>query len=63
MGADGAAAMRNMKECGSHNLVQDEASCVVFGMHREAINAGAASEVLPLGQMAHRLVERVAAGR
>ncbi len=61
MGADGAAAMRHMKDCGSWNLVQDEASCVVFGMPREAINAGAASEVLPLGQMAQRLVERVGA--
>ncbi len=60
MGADGAAAMRHMKDCGSYNLVQDEASCVVFGMPREAINAGAASEVLPLGQMASRLMERVA---
>jgi two-component system chemotaxis response regulator CheB len=60
MGGDGATAMRVMKDSGCYNLVQDEASCVVFGMPREAIKAGAASEVLPLGQMASRLMERVA---
>lgn len=59
MGADGAKAMKEMREAGSYNLVQDEASCVVFGMPREAINAGAAHEVLPLGQIATKLVERL----
>jgi two-component system chemotaxis response regulator CheB len=58
MGADGATAMRVMKDCGSFNLVQDEASCVVFGMPREAIKAGAATEVLPLGQVAARLIDK-----
>ncbi len=48
MGNDGAAAMREMKDAGSYNYVQDEASCVVFGMPREAILRGAADEVLPL---------------
>jgi len=57
MGADGARAMKTMRDAGSHNLVQDEASCVVFGMPREAIAHGAAHEVLPLSQMAPRLVE------
>ena len=56
MGADGAKAMRAMRDAGSWNLVQDEASCVVFGMPREAINHGAANEVLPLGQIAPRLI-------
>jgi two-component system, chemotaxis family, protein-glutamate methylesterase/glutaminase len=56
MGADGATAMREMRARGAHNLVQDEASCVVFGMPREAIAVGAASEVLPLGSIAQRLV-------
>jgi two-component system chemotaxis response regulator CheB len=62
MGADGAAAMREMREAGSFNIVQDEASCVVFGMPREAIAAGAAHEVLPLAQIAQRLMERLRAG-
>ena len=61
MGADGATAMRVMRDSGCHNLVQDEASCVVFGMPREAIAAGAAHEVLPLAAMARRLIERARA--
>ena len=59
MGADGASAMKEMRDAGGYNLVQDEASCVVFGMPREAITAGAAHEVLPLSQIAPRLVERL----
>jgi len=59
MGADGASAMKEMRDAGSHNLVQDEASCVVFGMPKEAIAAGAANEVLPLTQIAPRLIERL----
>ena len=52
MGADGAKAMREMRDAGSYNLVQDEASCVVFGMPMEAIKLGAVDEVLPLEAMA-----------
>jgi two-component system chemotaxis response regulator CheB len=59
MGADGASAMKEMRDAGSYNLVQDEASCVVFGMPREAIAAGAANEVLALTQIAPRLIERL----
>jgi two-component system chemotaxis response regulator CheB len=59
MGADGAKAMKAMRDAGSYNWVQDEASCVVFGMPREAIAAGAANEVLPLNQIAPKLIERL----
>ncbi|WP_280151274.1 chemotaxis response regulator protein-glutamate methylesterase [Piscinibacter sp. XHJ-5] len=59
MGADGAKAMKEMRDAGSYNYCQDEASCVVFGMPREAIAAGAAHEVLPLSQMAPKLIERL----
>ncbi|MCE1249395.1 MAG: chemotaxis response regulator protein-glutamate methylesterase [Comamonadaceae bacterium] len=59
MGADGATAMREMKDAGSYNYVQDEASCIVFGMPREAIAHGAADEVLPLTQIAGALVTRL----
>lgn len=59
MGADGAMAMRAMRDAGAWNVAQDEASCVVFGMPREAIAAGAAHEVLPLAQIAAALVERL----
>ncbi|WP_198971849.1 protein-glutamate methylesterase/protein-glutamine glutaminase [Xylophilus sp. ASV27] len=59
MGADGARAMREMKDAGSYNYVQDEASCIVFGMPREAIAHGAADEVLPLDQIAPALMARL----
>jgi two-component system chemotaxis response regulator CheB len=59
MGADGAKAMRELRDAGSYNLVQDEASCVVFGMPREAIAAGAAHEVLPLTRIAAALLDRL----
>ncbi|HZF81383.1 MAG TPA: chemotaxis response regulator protein-glutamate methylesterase [Rubrivivax sp.] len=57
MGGDGARAMRTMRDAGSWNIAQDEATCVVFGMPREAIAQGAADEVLPLGRIAGRLIE------
>jgi two-component system chemotaxis response regulator CheB len=57
MGNDGAKAMREMRDAGSWNVAQDEATCVVFGMPREAIAHGAANEVLPLGQIAPKLIE------
>ena len=62
MGADGAVAMREMRDAGSYNFVQDEASCVVFGMPREAIAHGAADEVLPLNQIASALLGKLRIG-
>jgi two-component system chemotaxis response regulator CheB len=59
MGADGAHAMRTMRDAGAYNFCQDEASCVVFGMPREAIAQGAANEVLPLARIAPQLLERL----
>jgi two-component system chemotaxis response regulator CheB len=61
MGADGAKAMKLMRDAGSYNYAQDEASCVVFGMPREAIAHGAAQEVLPLQRIAPALIERLRA--
>lgn len=61
MGADGASAMRTLRDAGSFNIAQDEASCVVFGMPREAIAAGAVHEVLPLASIAARLLEHLRA--
>lgn len=61
MGGDGAKAMRAMRDAGAWNICQDEASCVVFGMPREAIAAGAADEVLPLARIGPRLIERLRA--
>ena len=59
MGNDGAKAMREMKDAGSYNYVQDEASCIVFGMPREAILHGAADEVLPLTAIAPALLAKL----
>jgi two-component system chemotaxis response regulator CheB len=51
MGKDGAAGMLEMKQAGAYTVAQDEATCVVFGMPREAIAAGAAHEVAPLKEL------------
>ena len=59
MGNDGAKAMKEMRDAGSYNIVQDEASCVVFGMPREAIAHGAADEVLPLRDIAGALIAKL----
>jgi two-component system chemotaxis response regulator CheB len=59
MGADGAKAMREMRDAGAYNIAQDEASCVVFGMPKEAIAHGATHEVLPVNRIAGKLIERL----
>ena len=56
MGKDGAQGLKAMHEAGAWTVAQDQATCIVFGMPREAIALGAADEVLPLGQIAPRLV-------
>ncbi|ATJ84627.1 chemotaxis response regulator protein-glutamate methylesterase [Halomonas beimenensis] len=61
MGKDGAAGLLKMRQAGSPTLAQDEASCVVFGMPREAIALGAASDVVALDEVAPRLLKLVAA--
>lgn len=59
MGSDGATAMRQMKDAGSYNIAQDQASCVVFGMPREAIAHGATDAVLPLPQIGPAVLARL----
>jgi two-component system chemotaxis response regulator CheB len=59
MGNDGAKAMKEMRDAGSYNYVQDEASCIVFGMPREAILHGAADEVLSLMDIGAALMKRM----
>lgn len=51
MGADGARGMLNMKNEGASTIAQDESSCVVFGMPKEAIKAGGVDKVVPLSQI------------
>ncbi|MCE8040017.1 chemotaxis response regulator protein-glutamate methylesterase [Halomonas sp. MCCC 1A11062] len=61
MGKDGAAGLLEMRQAGSATLAQDEASCVVFGMPREAIALGGAVEVVGLDEIPERLMALVAA--
>lgn len=52
MGDDGAAGMAEMKDAGSINLAQDEATCVVYGMPAEAVKRGGVDKVMPLQSLA-----------
>ena len=56
MGKDGAQGMLEMKQAGAYNFAQDEASCVVFGMPREAILAGGVDKVVPLSEMSSQVM-------
>jgi two-component system, chemotaxis family, protein-glutamate methylesterase/glutaminase len=56
MGDDGARGLLEMRQMGSLTLAQDEATCVVFGMPKEAIQRGAAVRTLPLSKMAGEIV-------
>ena len=59
MGADGARGMREMHDAGAWNLAQDEASCVVYGMPREAVLHGGVDEVVGLDGMPGALLRAV----
>jgi two-component system chemotaxis response regulator CheB len=56
MGADGAAGLLDMKNMGAGTIAQDEKTCVVFGMPKEAIKLGAADKVLPLEKIASEII-------
>jgi two-component system chemotaxis response regulator CheB len=60
MGKDGAAGMLKMKQAGAYNFAQDEATCVVFGMPKEAIAAGGVDDVGPLDELPHRVMDHLA---
>jgi two-component system, chemotaxis family, protein-glutamate methylesterase/glutaminase len=62
MGDDGARAMLQLRQAGARTVAQDEASCVVFGMPKEAIKLGAVEEVLPLDGIAAAVVRFDARG-
>jgi two-component system chemotaxis response regulator CheB len=59
MGGDGAQAMLHMKEAGAFTIAQDEASCVVFGMPKEAIKLGGAAVVEDLTRIPARIMQAV----
>lgn len=60
MGSDGAAGLKEMRDAGADTVAQDEASCVVFGMPKEAINAGGAAHVVSLGSIPAKILELAA---
>jgi len=60
MGDDGASGMLELKEAGAYNIAQDEKSCVVFGMPKEAIKRGGVDSVVSLAQIADKVLEKAA---
>ncbi|MCS7253285.1 MAG: chemotaxis response regulator protein-glutamate methylesterase [Armatimonadota bacterium] len=59
MGKDGATGMRAIKEKGGRCIVQDESSCLIFGMPKAAIELGVVDEIVPIDRMAERLAQLV----
>lgn len=57
MGKDGAQGLLAMRQAGAVTFAQDEASCVVFGMPREALHIGAAQRAVPLAEISERILE------
>jgi len=56
MGDDGARGLREMRDAGAHTCAQDEASCVVYGMPKEAVRLDAAAEIRPLDRIPDLIV-------
>lgn len=56
MGDDGARGMREMHETGAYTIAQDEASCVVYGMPKEAVKLGGVDQVMPLAEIAGEVI-------
>lgn len=60
MGKDGAQGMLEMKQAGAYNIAQDEASCVVYGMPKEAVAAGGVDEIVSLPNISTRILAHLA---
>jgi two-component system chemotaxis response regulator CheB len=61
MGRDGAQGLLALRRAGARTIAQDEATCVVYGMPREAALLGAAEQILPLGEIGRALFPHAAA--
>jgi len=59
MGADGAMGMLNMHEKGAMTIAQDEKSCIVFGMPKVAIEKGGVDHIVPIGNIAQKIIQLV----
>ena len=62
MGADGAKGMLAMKERGARTVAQDEATCVVYGMPKEAVKIGAVDDIVPLSKIPHAIINALEGG-
>jgi two-component system chemotaxis response regulator CheB len=56
MGDDGARGMKEMHDAGARTLAQDEATCVVYGMPKEAVKLGAVDQIIPLTEVAREIL-------
>ena len=59
MGSDGARGLKNMRDAGAPSIAQDEKTCVVYGMPKAAVEAGAAEHVLPLQRITEKIISLV----
>jgi two-component system chemotaxis response regulator CheB len=59
MGADGAEGLKDMKNAGASTIAQDEKTCVVFGMPKEAIKLGGVDKILPLDSIANEIIRMI----
>ncbi|TXT39338.1 MAG: cheB-1 [Comamonadaceae bacterium] len=59
MGDDGAAGLLEMRNAGAHTVAQDEASCVVYGMPKEAVKRGGVEKTVPLGAIGHEIMRQL----
>ena len=57
MGADGAEGMKAMKDAGSRNIAQDEKSCIVYGMPKEAVAHGGVDEIVTLKDIPDKMLK------
>jgi two-component system chemotaxis response regulator CheB len=62
MGDDGARGLKEMREAGARTIAQDEATCVVYGMPKEAVKLDAVDRIMPLGDIPHAILA-VTSGR
>ena len=63
MGDDGAHGLKELHDMGARTLAQDEASCVVYGMPKEAVKLGAVDRILPLGEIHQEIIKTMQAAR
>jgi two-component system chemotaxis response regulator CheB len=58
MGDDGARGLKEMRDAGAKTVAQDEATCVVYGMPKEAVKLDAVDRIMPLGDIRHAIMEK-----